>query len=253
MISSYMGQLKNVMMSGIQEFIGPSSLLCTWCRAIPQYKGLNPLHLCDGCFKSIPWIKEIHCPVCGRYEACPDCVRREAPPLTMNRSAVEYDDGMKDLLALYKYRGDERLRLLLGRMLVHGYRKFPAGLRFDCVSFVPLSPDRYAERGFNQAEQMARELSSVVKLPVISLLKRVRHTDKQSFKTRHERLRDLSGAFSVDDSRVVKLQRVFGQKRRIRILVVDDVYTTGSTLNQCALVIREALPQAQIYSLCWAR
>jgi ComF family protein len=163
---------------------------------------------------------------------------------------------MKELLARYKYRSDERLQQLMGRMLVHAYRLYPktggAGSPFDYISYVPVSSERYEERGFNQAEQMALVVAGQVNLPVVSLLARTRHTDKQSFKSRKERADNLQGAFAVIPGRAAKLQ-AHAKRRDLRILLVDDVYTTGSTLNQCALELRRELPAAQVYGLCWAR
>lgn len=251
-VGSFAGKVKEIAVSGLKAFLGPEHLLCAYCGTVPRYSGLNPLGVCRTCFEAIPWVREIVCPICGRYEACPDCTRRVDRPLLLNRSAVQYDERMKELLALYKYRGDEKLKLLLGRMLVQAYRLFPEGIRFDVMTYVPLSRDRYAERGFNQAEQTARVLSAQVKVPVAPLLVRMRHTDKQSFKSRQERLQDLKGVFTVDSDRAARLKRHFGSGK-IRIVIVDDVYTTGSTLNQCAAAIREALPQSEVYGLCWAR
>jgi ComF family protein len=217
----------------------------------------NPLNLCKTCFDCIPWIREIHCMSCGRYEACYDCRRRENAALLRNRSAVQYNAMMKEWLSLFKYRGDEGLLQLFAAMLMHAYHKLMesdglVNTRFDVITFVPLSDERLMERGFNQADLLARELGRSVGIPVVVLLKRLRHTHKQSFKGRSERLADLSGAFGVS---VEALQGVNSQIQinPLRILLIDDVYTTGSTLNQCAVEIRKHLPTAQVYGLTWAR
>lgn len=240
---------------GIKAFIGPSHVLCRCCGKKKQYEGFNPLGVCQGCFDTMPWITEVCCPVCGRSEACPDCSRQEQRYLSISRSAVRYDESMRELLARYKYRGDERLQELMGRMLVHAYRQYPhkPGRRsFDCITYVPISEERYEERGFNQAEQMACVLAGIIKLPVAALLERTRHTGKQSMKSRQERFANLQGAFGVIPGRAARIQGHLG-RRKPRILLLDDVYTTGSTLNCCALEIRRALPEAQVYGLCWAR
>ncbi|WP_438447391.1 ComF family protein [Gorillibacterium sp. sgz5001074] len=248
----FLENLGLLMGKGVRAFLSPSHPLCVSCKAQPRFDGVNPLGLCRECFNTIPWIRSIRCPVCGRYEDCPDCVRRQRPPLLMNRSAVEYDDRMKNLLALYKYRGDERLSRLLGRMLVHAYRAFPAGVRFDLLTYVPLSKDRLKERGFNQAEETARVLAGLVRLPVVPLLMRTRITEKMSFQSRQERLASLQGAFAMSAERGAKLRKHFGG-RPLSIAIVDDVYTTGSTLNHCASAVHEVMPEAKVYGLCWAR
>jgi ComF family protein len=164
---------------------------------------------------------------------------------------------MKEWLSLFKYRGDERLLQLFAEMLMHAYRKLleaedGQGKRYDCITFVPLSEERLLERGFNQAELLALELSKRVGIPVVKLLTRLRHTHKQSFKGRSERLNDLSGAFGVDMEAVGKLTMA-RRTSPIRILLLDDVYTTGSTLHQCALEIRKHSSTAEVYGLTWAR
>jgi len=183
-----------------------------------------------------------------------------------NRSAVRYDAAMKEWLSRWKYRGDERLLQLFAEMLVHAYHKHlevmddSEGLEakdekdgFDFVVYVPLSHERLLERGFNQAEQLALQLSRKIDVPVVELLTRVRHTDKQSFKGRRQRLQDLSDAFAIEPT---TLQAVLARQRHVnrslRLLLIDDVYTTGSTLQQCAMIIQGDV-QAEVYGLTWAR
>jgi len=250
---------------------------CAYCRARVHSSSaeMNPLELCQACYRQIPWIRDIYCEACGRYEACYDCRRRENTQLQCNRSAVKYDEAMKQWLSLYKYRGDERLLRLFANMMMHAYRKLleiedlqrslqqaPQRCPFDCITFVPLSDERLLERGFNQAEQLAQEISRKLRVPLISTLLRVRHTEKMSFKRRSERLRDLSGVFTINAASLPKLSVLLQQhahnpttstsQRPLNILLIDDVYTTGSTLHQCAALILEHIP-AQVYSLTWAR
>lgn len=255
--SMHVKALHQWLIQNTTRLIAPPVRLCCSCGQSRQYAGWNPLRVCDSCFQAIPWIREVECPVCGRGEACPDCLRLGPRALVMNRSAVRYDDAMRELLAAYKYRGNERLRVLLGRMLVHAYGLYmldPAIKKrgFDCITFVPVSQERAAERGFNQAEQMAIILGEQVGLPVVSLLARQRHTGKQSKMSREERMANMRGAFAVIPGRAAKLQRA-ARRRKLRILIVDDVYTTGSTLTQCAEALCESLPQARVCGLCWAR
>lgn len=243
----------------IKEFLFPNSGVCAYCRGnLRNAIGANqPLGLCAACYQNIPWIKDILCPTCGRYETCHDCRRRVDPAFVRNRSAVRYDATMKEWLSRWKYRGDERLLQLFAGMLVHAYHKQLEVLGesdgFDFVVYVPLSHERLQERGFNQAEQLALRLSQQIGVPVIELLTRVRHTNKQSFKGRKERLHDLSGAFAIEIKTLqAMLTRQKQVNRSLRLLLIDDVYTTGSTLQQCAMIIRGNV-QAQVYGLTWAR
>ncbi|MNH91922.1 DNA utilization protein GntX [compost metagenome] len=180
---------------------------------------------------------------------------------------MRYDDAMKELLARYKYRGDEQLKSLLGHMLVHAFQQIQIGLPSippttgkkgmrlnQIITYVPVSEQRFLERGFNQAEQMAVELGRRVGVSVIPLLRRARHTDKQSFKSRGARIDDLQDVFVVDETGMERLIQQ-GQElssKNLHIYIVDDVYTTGSTMNECAKILN--LHMEAIYmGLTWAR
>lgn len=223
-----------------------------------QAGGERPV--CAACFATIPWITRVYCAVCGRYEPCGDCVRRTDTFFVRNRSAVRYNEAMKELLARYKYRGDERLRTLLADMLSHAYRMHLMDLQatggaspFHFITYVPLSEQRALDRGFNQAEQLAQEIGRRYGIRVVPLLNRVKHTDKQSFKTRRQRLGDLENVFALDETGRSAVQSfVSSHGMKPKILVVDDIYTTGSTLNECARTIFSGF-EAEIYGLTWAR
>ncbi|MCD1260852.1 ComF family protein [Paenibacillus athensensis] len=173
---------------------------------------------------------------------------------------MSYDENMKALLARYKYRGDERLAGVIGQMLCHAYRLHQTGKgskgehqkTIKLISFVPVSELRLAERGFNQAEQMAVVLGNREGLPVVPLLRRVKHTDKQSFKGRHARIGDLRDVFELNEQAAVRLMSDCSDPGVLTIYLVDDVYTTGSTMNQCAGVLQTRL-NAVVYGLTWAR
>lgn len=249
-----MAKLVRILQSA-NQFLSPRRKACLSCKQ-PAIIDANTLGFCHSCFLTIPWIVQVLCPDCGRYEKCMDCSRREMTYFTQNRSAVQYDEAMKELLARYKYRGDERLKQTLGEMLTHAFRLLQTGKLTKSgvpikpiLTYVPVSEERLLERGFNQAEQMAAVLGEIVKLPVIPLLQRVRHTEKQSFKSRNERLGDLQHVFEINEGGLSKAGALTGQ---IQIYLIDDVYTTGSTLNQCAKVIKQHI-ESEIFGLTWAR
>ena len=127
---------------------------------------------------------------------------------------------------------------------------------FACLVCVPLSDDRLAERGFNQTELIARRLADRSRIPFVPLLARIRHTGKMSQKTRAERPRQLEGAFACRDisgRESARIASLAGQGRPLRMLLLDDVYTTGTTMQECARAIRQAYPGAEVYGLTWAR
>jgi len=236
---------------------------CLWCGG-PR-RGADAARLeriCAVCASSVPWIERVHCASCGRGEPCPDCPRRAVSYIAANRSAVQYTPFMKELLARYKYRGSEKLAPLFGEMAGFAYERLrevweAEGRREAAVllTFVPLSERRLEERGFNQAETMARAVGRKYRVPVVPLLKRTRHTEKQSYKSRRERLESLERAFAVREDGREELRRLLSGGL-LRVVVVDDVYTTGSTMQHCGEVIASAAPDAaplRVYGLTWAR
>ncbi|MFC4599673.1 ComF family protein [Cohnella hongkongensis] len=205
--------------------------------------------LCGLCRQSIPWIVHPVCRVCGRAERCEDCVRRTDRSYFISRCAVRYTDTMKDWLALYKYRGNEGVETVLAAMLAFALERLIAsepGASFPLVTSVPLAPERLRERGFNQAERLAVRLAGWYGMAYRPMLQRLRHTEKQSLKSRLGRIADMKGNFAP-----VQPLSLSGN-----LIVLDDVYTTGSTLDECARVLKQAYgpeERSRIYGLLWAR
>ncbi|GKU76829.1 ComF family protein [Paenibacillus sp. L3-i20] len=264
----------------------------------------NRLHasLCNECYGAIPWLRRIVCSQCGRGIHCEDCMRRTERPFICNRSAVTYNAAMREWLALYKYRGNERLSPILGAMLLPALERLtnevlarsnnetahrksfaergsPKISRiampsrkntcWDAITYVPISSERAEERGFNQAEQLAEYVSDALQIPLYELLVRERHTEKMSFKTRSERLRDARLLFSLHRGHMEELiqesERLrenavqssnlhLPKDRALRILLVDDIYTTGSTVEACSKLIQQYFARRiEVYVLTWAR
>ncbi|OUS75155.1 hypothetical protein B1748_18630 [Paenibacillus sp. MY03] len=227
-------------------------------------KGLLYLRqsLCHRCRESIPWINRVECPHCGRDMNCEDCKRQPNRHFRLNRSAVAYDAVMRSWLAMYKYRGLERLGPALAEMLCPVYERLTeaAGGRWDAMTYVPISDIRAEERGFNQSAAMAEYVSKRYGIPLHSLLKRTRHTEKMSFKTRTQRLRDAQGLFAPREAGFQELRANhplhIGEKA-MNILLVDDIFTTGSTADACSKALQAGArlldTEACIYVLTWAR
>nr|WP_306470819.1 ComF family protein [Ectobacillus ponti] len=173
-----------------------------------------------------------------RENRCMDCVRWEegelGSVLQRNCSLYEYDEWMKEVVARFKFRGDAVLAEIFQEELLSCFRSHFS--RSTAVLPVPLSGERLRERGFNQAALLA------ARLPVPQLAAVVRaHTEKQSKKSRLERLQGAS-PFRLEGS------RDFGGEH---ILLVDDIYTTGTTLRQLAALLREhGAASVQSLTLC---
>ncbi|WP_010278731.1 ComF family protein [Paenibacillus senegalensis] len=233
------------------SWLSPVKQSCLFCGS-PYKPGHYVLELCPACFRSIPWITRVECATCGRAEACGDCARRQAKEtyFIKSRSAVRYDAFMKEMLSQYKYRGRERLLPLFAVMMVHAFQLLQQAESlkeddFHCITYVPVHRTRLMERGFDQAEQMAKALAERLHIPVQSLIVRTRDTPKQSFKSRQERIMDLQDAFALQPNATISVGRP-------NILLIDDVFTTGSTMNHCSKLLSTHY-NVRVYGLTWAR
>ncbi|RKP47261.1 ComF family protein [Cohnella endophytica] len=252
------------MSMNFSSWFSPSRAVCPMCgnRHTQARIGIaNPLKhpdprriidsLCGSCRHAIPWIVYPACRICGRAERCEDCLRRKIRHYELSRCGVRYDKAMKDWLALYKYRGHEGVENVLAAMLAFAFERLGEAtkLTFHGITAVPLAPERLRERNFNQAERLAQRLSEWYGLSYSPMLLRLRHTEKQSLKTRRSRVTDMRGNFAADPA-VLFSERASPH----RIIIVDDVYTTGSTLDECARILKQAMPnRAEVYGLLWAR
>lgn len=211
---------------------------CVGCHQI-----LNaPLRraVCDICWNSIEPIGNPICCVCGDEIAgeialddlCRRCVH--APPaFSMARSAGRYRDVLREVIHAFKFDGRRLLAEPLGTLLPAAGRDVLAGAH--AVVPVPLHPLRSLRRGFNQADDLARQL----KLPVWRVLRRRRQGPPQATLNASARRSNLAQHYGP--SLVTYLPRPFRRHLAGAILVlIDDVMTTGATLDGCARVLREA-------------
>ncbi|RED57613.1 ComF family protein [Cohnella lupini] len=247
-----------------RSWFAPSEAACPVCgrNAVNSSSAIPVRHptprrilssLCASCLRSIPWIVHPLCRICGRMERCEDCVRRKARNYALSRCAVRYDNTMKDWLALYKYRGNEQLESVLAAVLAFAYERLTGTVTtgFQIITAVPIAPERMRDRGFNQAERLARRLAEWYGLDYETLLFRLRHTEKQSLKSRRSRVVDMRGNFAAESSGLFSTSVA-----STGILLIDDIYTTGSTLDECARVLRESFHmenRPDVYGLLWAR
>ncbi|MGP1910038.1 ComF family protein [Metabacillus sp. JX24] len=184
---------------------------------------------CSECFDKFTLIEGPVCPTCGRPQAdehvCYDCERWQSDlelgsVLAGSRSVYHYNGWMKDVIARYKYRGDAALVRVFQDSFRQAFLQHfkEAGL----IIPVPLSSERLYERGFNQALLLAELLGR----PVLSPLTR-KHLEKQSKKTREERLQSENVFFIENPSDILSKH----------ILLIDDIYTTGTTIRHAANVL----------------
>ena len=201
--------------------------------------------LCIKCLESIRFISGNICPVCGfplagRGEICPAC-RDVLPPYDALRSLTRYEGVIRECIHDLKYRKNQSLGEFFSSRMVEVIRE--EGWEADIVIPVPLSPDRQVERGYNQSSLLALPVALKLGWRYQPLcLARTRNTKSQVSLTVEERKLNVAGAFSG----VPEL--VAGQK----ILLIDDVTTTGSTLEESARALKQAGAKA-VYCLTLSR
>ncbi len=228
---------------------------CLYCEddlvEVLSWRGLfhsEPQFLCEECLVQLEKIEGERCNGCSRSldglpsnlvkeDVCLDCHRWEQNPnwkgiLDHSHSFFHYNDFIKDYLARYKYRGD----YALSQAFSHTIKLYLAKRKYDLIIPIPLSDERLYERGFNQSTALLQK----AEVRPSEILTRS-HSEKQSKKTRSERLRQEQ-VFQLTEG-VVKDKN---------ILLFDDIYTTGTTLRQAAKLLKEA-GAAEVSSLTLAR
>jgi competence protein ComFC len=153
--------------------------------------------------------------------------------------SVAYSGPAPKLLYLMKYKSVKDVAVFFGQFL-YDTTFFP---EVEVITSVPIHKKRQQERGFNQSEVMAKEFAKLAKIPYLPLLLKLKHTPPQAkTKTKNHRLHNLDQAFTINPQ--VKHLKRLPQS----VLILDDVCTTGTTLNQCAAVLKK-LGVQDVYGL----
>ena len=215
--------------------------LCAVCRVVLS----DGRALCDACDADLPRLVAPFCASCGeafagRIEgpfACPNCSKLHYA-FEFARPATLRDERTLDMIHRLKYGRELHLAKDLGRLAAEAFadpRLAPALAGNWPLVPVPLHRRRLQHRHFNQAEEIAKVLSAHTRLPVLDALQRCRATEHQTALTRTQRLENLRGAFVISRAG----RRWIGQSPAGAVLV-DDVLTTGSTVDECAKILRRA-------------
>lgn len=167
---------------------------------------------------------------------CSECIKKfEAVPLfnpiegvgkvSYYISGYYYNEQLKQLIHRYKFGSEYALSDLFSKMLYDRIKDISELYNFDFITSVPISRKRLLTRGFNQAELIARKVSEMLDIPYVNCIHKCRHTVAQSILKKRKRADNIRGAFLADYERVSEK----------KILLVDDIITTGSTMNECAV------------------
>ena len=211
---------------------------------------ISRLPLCQECLDAMRPISGGVCTICGERvfspyafagaegEARCGLCRRIEPLFARAAAYGSYESGLRELIHLLKYNGVRPAANVLGRMLAEAIATLEPGFAADPMAVVPvpLHRTKLRQRGFNQAELIARAAMKLIapgdRLHLCAgVLERTRETASQIGLTSHQRRENLRGAF-----RVAQPEAASGRE----VLLVDDVFTTGSTVSECARVLRRA-------------
>ena len=234
MISSLHKKIKSITKLAELIFFPSFCELCSSLLELPEEK-----IICQSCWEKMIPFTGSYCLCCGRFfeagvepHLCPDCVQKR-PPFSCHRSYGRYGGRLKDAILLYKYR---KFQILGGDFarIVHRVLGKDENIwwKADFIIPVPLHPKRQKKRGFNQAQVIAQELARLSGVEIADdVLVKVKNAPPQTFLELEERAENVSGAFSVVNKRKI---------RRKVVILVDDVFTTGSTLNECSSVLKRS-------------
>ncbi len=192
----------------------------------------SPGTLCSPCWQQLKFITRPYCPCCGTpfdYDVgagnlCVFCLQTP-PPFKSARSALVYDDGSKPLILSFKHADCLWGTKLFAQWLARaGSEILPSA---DLLVSVPLHWQRLLRRRYNQAALLTNALSDQTGIPRCHhILQRKRSTPSQGYRKRQERIKNVKGAFHVPE-------RLAQNIRDKQIIIIDDVYTTGATTEEC--------------------
>jgi len=214
----------------LTEILVPEKNLCYICNYRDEYIGES--HICKSCSADLERLKGLLCSKCSKpldHDACicDECLSR-VKSFERAIAPLEYKGLSKKLVRDYKYGGKSYLYKLFGHMIVERLEEEKIE-GFDAIVPVPLHKSKLRTRGYNQSELIAKYISLKIGSPVLKLIIRTKKTVPQSSLTGEKRWINVKDAFEYSEK----------PERSSRILLVDDIYTTGATLNACASILRE--------------
>lgn len=231
----------------ILEAIYPSNIYCISCGSMIDNS--RDYALCDSCIKQFHWTGQKTCAKCGKIladdyasELCYDC-RTFNHDFDKGFTCVQYGLLERGVLMDYKYRGKSYIGRKLGDVLYD--RMELEDIDYDLIVPVPMHVKRQNSRGYNQAGIMASRMAQRKGVPCVpNMLERTRETAAMKGLSSFDRHENLKNAFEVSKKNHYTISKK-------KILLIDDIYTTGSTLDSCSRVLR-AEGADKVYVLTFA-
>lgn len=216
---------------------------CPVCGGVAMPKGRL---ICPACLKQLSFVSSPACMKCGKeigsreQEYCADCIRRKKS-FTRGFALLNYDSRAAVSMAAVKYHNKREYLDFYARAAALRFKKQFRQAGIQVIVPVPVHASRLKTRGFNQAAVLAEKLSAELGIPWEELLIRVKKTDPQKSLGSAERLKNLRGAFEAEQE----------AGKWERVLLVDDIYTTGSTAEICSrALLKTGVKQVFVFAVC---
>ncbi len=195
--------------------------------------------ICQRCFDKTHFVSGKKCKICGKTiksgKICRDC-REENPYFDFVISCGSYVPPFSDIIKIYKYRNRPSLSARLARKLYSNYSSRSDAGNINYLTWVPMKKSEIQERGYNQSRLLAAEFSKISSLKSINLLRKTANIPSQTTLPYEKRFNNVKGAYEIRE----KTLKNFKGNPENGIILIDDVLTTGSTLNECAHQLKEA-------------
>ncbi len=208
---------------------------CGFCSEIISWIPKPRYMLCEECLSKISLINMEACKYCGKQlktdtrKVCPQCTGEKNYSNVF--SSCEYSGLIRDKLLEYKFKGNKQLYKVFASFIIDKL-KMTNQVGFDIIISVPLHLSKLEERGYNQSELIAKEIAQYFLIPLsINNLVKSKPTESQSKLDKKGRSINVKGAFCVRDNYEIRDKKV---------LLVDDIITTGATVNECSKVLVQA-------------
>lgn len=184
---------------------------------------------CSDCVENLPYIKGEICLKCGQLKSECSCEYERTKFYDGIAAPFYYDGAVKDGIHRFKFNREKFLGKFYARYLAEYFAERYSGEEFDYIACVPVDRKKRGYRGFNQSEVLAKELSKLVSVPFArDMLLKIYPNREQVGLTGRRRVGNVLGVFDVNDK-----YELSGK----RILLIDDVKTTGSTLSECGKML----------------
>ena len=211
-------------LKAVDDALFPKNITCDACGG--ELVAETRFRLCSKCMEKLPMISGHICEVCGaplddESDYCLRCQKQESS-FVRSRSPLVYDGAAKQLIYEMKFLGKKYIAETLGAMMADSF--IANNMEADVIVFVPMTDKEKKKRGFNQSELLAKDLGERLNLPVLPALIKLKNTPAQKELNREEREKNLEGAFKC----------IFDEVKRLNVLLVDDIFTTGVTANECS-------------------